>query len=46
LTRYVPLSTFTQGNRLSNHRGVIDIILGDVLVVFARFLAVAVVTLR
>src|SRR6476620_4544460 len=31
---------------LSSHRGVIDIILGDVLVVFARFLATAVVTLR
>lgn len=31
---------------LSSHRGVIDIILGDVLVVVARFFATAVVTLR
>jgi hypothetical protein len=31
---------------LSNHRGVIDIILGDVFVVVARFFATEVVTLR
>ena len=31
---------------LSKYRGVIDIILGDVLVVLAKFLATAVVTLR
>ena len=31
---------------LSSHRGVIDIIFGDVLVVVARFFATEVVTLR
>jgi hypothetical protein len=36
----------THGSMLSSHRGVIDIILGDVLVVVARFFATAVVTLR
>ena len=46
LTRYVPPSTCTHGSRLSSHRGVIDIIFGDVFVVFARFLATDVVTLR
>src|SRR5580658_4229235 len=46
LTRYVPPSTCTHGSMLNSHRGVIDIILGDVLVVSARFLATDVVTLR
>ena len=46
LTRYVPPSTCTHGKRLSSHRGVIDIILGEVFVVLARFLATDVVTLR
>ena len=46
LTRYVPPSTCTQGSMLKSQRGVIDIILGDVFVVFARFLATEVVTLR
>jgi hypothetical protein len=36
----------TQGNIASSQRGVIDIIFGDVFVVFARFLATEVVTLR
>ena len=46
LTRYVPPSTCTHGKRLNSHRGVIDIILGEVFVVLARFLATDVVTLR
>src|SRR3954471_23919155 len=46
LTRYVPLGTSTQGSKLSDHRGVIDIILGFVLVVFAKLRATPVVTLR
>src|SRR5580704_3575980 len=46
LTRYVPPSTCTHGSRLNSHRGVIDIIFGAVFVVFARFLATEVVTLR
>ena len=46
LTRYVPPCTCTHGSMLSSHRGVIDIIFGDVLVVVARFLATEVVTLR
>ena len=46
LTRYVPPSTCTHGSRLKSQRGVIDIIFGDVFVVFARLRATAVVTLR
>lgn len=46
LTRYVPPSTCTHGNRLKSQRGVIDMIFGDVFVVFARFRATDVVTLR
>ena len=41
-----PETERVQGNRLRTQRGVIDIIFGDVLVVFARFRATAVVTLR
>ncbi len=46
LTRYVPPSTCTHGSSFNSHRGVIDIILGDVLVVLARLRATDVVTLR
>src|SRR5579863_5977793 len=46
LTRYVPPLTCTHGSRLRSQRGVIDIILGDVFVVFARFEATDDVTLR
>src|SRR5580693_822260 len=46
VTRYTPPCTCTHGSRLKSQRGVIDIILGDVLVVSARFLATDVVTLR
>ena len=42
----MPPLTCTQGNRLNSSRGVIDVILGDVFVVWARFLATDVVTLR
>ena len=42
----MPPLTCTHGNRLNSHRGVIDIILGEVFVVLARFLATDVVTLR
>src|SRR5580704_18598768 len=42
----MPPLTCTYGKRLKSHRGVIDIILGDVFVVLARFLATDVVTLR
>ena len=42
----MPPFTCTHGSMLSSQRGVIDIILGEVLVVSARFLATAVVTLR
>ena len=46
LTRYVPPSTCTHGSSFNSHRGVIDIIFGDVLVVLARLRATEVVTLR
>ena len=46
LTRYVPPSTGTHGSSFKSHRGVMDIILGEVFVVSARFRATPVVTLR
>jgi len=42
----VPPSTCTKGSSRKSHRGVIDIIIGDVFVVVARLRATAVVTLR
>ena len=45
-TRYVPPSTCTQGRSCNNQRGVIDIIIGDVLLVVVKLRATDVVTLR
>jgi hypothetical protein len=41
----MPPFTWTHGSWFNSNRGVIDIIFGEVFVVFARFLATEVVTL-